>query len=377
MPLSAQEEFELLSLEREKSLATPAPAAQAAPQPELAPVDPRRRALQSLPRSLAFSPDFERATSNLGSVGDIGKGAYELGGQVTDLTGSPLAGTAARMIPDLASMAAGGLGGRTVAPAMEGTAKWLMQNSMRATPQDLLAGKAQRGAQTLLERGISPTNAGMLKLKQLGEDLNKAVSDLISGSGQTVSKGEAASGIQNVISKIEATNPVPNQARSAAEGYYNGFMKNKLVPENMPVEQAQALKQGLYKILKDQYGKLNLAGQAEGQAAKTLSQKALASGLKEKIESVIPGVKPLNEEASKIWNALNVSERQALKEANKDIVGMSLLPHNPLAMLGIWANRSAAFKSGLAKILYMGKDEIPAAAGGAVGTAAYEASQAP
>lgn len=377
MPLSPQEEFELLSLEREKSLATPAPTAQAAPQPELAPVDPRRRALQSLPRSLAFGPDFERATSNLGSVGDIGKGAYELGGQVTDLTGSPLAGTAARMIPDFASLAGGGLAGKTAAPALEGSAKWLMQSAMKPTATDLLSGKAQTATQTLLERGISPTNAGMLKLKQLGEELNAAVKDLIAGSGQTVNKGEAAAGIKEVVKRIETSNPVPNQARSAAENYYNEFMKNKLVPENMPVEMAQALKQGLYKILKDQYGKLSLAGQAEGQAAKTLSQKALASGLKEKIESVIPGVKPLNEEASKIWNALNVSERKALMEANKDPMGMALLPHNPLAMLSFWANRSAAFKSGLAKILYMGKEEIPAAAGGAAGTAAYEASQAP
>src|SRR6185295_15413112 len=107
MPLSPQEEFELLSLEREKALATPTQNSPS--QMDLTPeASIRAKSLQSLPRSLAFGPSFERARTDLGSAGDIGKGAYELGGQVTDLTKSPLAGTAVRMLPDLASMAAGG-----------------------------------------------------------------------------------------------------------------------------------------------------------------------------------------------------------------------------------------------------------------------------
>lgn len=369
MPLSPQEEFELLSLEREKALASPQ---QNTPPQLIENPSLQRRALQSLPRSLAFGPSFQGAQG--GSLGDIEIGAYNAGAKITDLTGSPLAGTAVRMIPDIASMAVGGLPGKTAAPALEGAGKWLMQSAVKPNIKDLRSGKAQRAIETMLEsptfgeRGLSPTNAGVENILRAGEAKNKDIASFIAPSTATVEKGATGAGLQDVITKIEATNPIPQEARATVEKVWDQFLSNSVIPKNIPVQQAQVLKQGIYKMLKDAYGQPGV------DPAKTQALKALGLQLKQRIETAVPGVAPLNAQAKELWNALDIAERRALLEANKDPVRLALLPHNPTAMLGMWANSNAAFKSMLAKMLYKGSEQIPATAS-RVGIAGYEATQ--
>lgn len=109
------------------------------------------------------------------------------------------------------------------------------------------------------------------------------------------------------------------------------------------VQKAQAIKQGTYKQLAKKYGQL---GSAEVEA-----QKAIARGLKEQVAAKVPEVAPLNLEESKLLNVLSVAERRIVMEANKNPMGLALLTKDPKAWAAFMADRSAAAKSLLARIM--------------------------
>lgn len=132
----------------------------------------------------------------------------------------------------------------------------------------------------------------------------------------------------------------------------------------MSVQQAQNLKQGTYRVLQGKYGE---AGSAETEA-----QKGLARGLKEEIATAVPGIQGLNEAESSLIKTLDVAERRALLEMNKNPVGLTALAHNPIAAAGFLADRSAAFKAIAARMIH---NATPAA--GAVGQRLLGASGNP
>lgn len=105
----------------------------------------------------------------------------------------------------------------------------------------------------------------------------------------------------------------------------------------IPVELAQKMKQGTYKSLKGKYGEVG--------SASTEAQKALARGLKDQIADVVPGIGPLNAEEARLLKTLDVAERRALMELNKNPMGLSILAGNKAAFAGFMADRSAAFKA--------------------------------
>lgn len=109
------------------------------------------------------------------------------------------------------------------------------------------------------------------------------------------------------------------------------------------VQEAQALKQGTYKALKGKYG--------EAGSAATEAQKALARGLKDKIADAVPGIGQLNAEEARLLTTLSVSERRALIELNKNPVGLAALAGNPAGFVAFMADRSAAFKSLVARAI--------------------------
>lgn len=78
---------------------------------------------------------------------------------------------------------------------------------------------------------------------------------------------------------------------------------------SIPVQQAQDMKQGTYRELKNKYGQIG--------SAETEAQKALARGLKENIAEAVPEIAGLNAQESKLINALNITERRAFMEATK------------------------------------------------------------
>lgn len=296
----------------------------------------------------------------------LDRGAYAAGGAVTDVTGSPGAGWATNILTNLIPSLFGGQIAKGAAPALDWTAKALMQSAIKPSSADLLAGKAARAVGTLLEEGINPTVGGMNKLRGMAEAKNAEVADLISKTGGTLSKSSAASRIQDTVQKVEAAHPIPEEVLPSIEKVYTGFMKNGLVPKNIPVEQAQTIKQEIYRMMK--YGEL------KADLPKEAAYKALGRGLKEELEASVPGVKALNASASNLWNALNVSERRALLDLNRNPLNIGVLAHSPAMFATYMADKSAAFKGIVARALYAGKEQIPSTAARA-GIAGYEAIQ--
>lgn len=296
----------------------------------------------------------------------LDRAAYKAGGAITDVTGSPAAGYLANVFTQAAPNLFGGQLAKGAAPVFEWTAKALMQSAIKPSSADLLTGKAARAVGTLLDEGINPTVGGMNKLRGMAETQNAKVADLISQTGGTVSKPAAASRIQDTVQKVEAAHPIPEEVLPSIEKVYTGFMKNGLVPKNIPVEQAQTIKQEIYRMMK--YGEL------KADLPKEAAYKALGRGLKEELEASVPGVKALNAKASELWNALDVSERRALLDLNRNPLNIGVLAHSPMMFATYMADKSAAFKGLIARGLYAGKEQLPATAA-RLGIARYQAIQ--
>jgi hypothetical protein len=107
----------------------------------------------------------------------------------------------------------------------------------------------------------------------------------------------------------------PTKDLGAIKGVADDFAAHPNLPagDAIPVQQAQEMKKGTYKVLSKKYGE---AGSAETEA-----QKGLARGLKEEVANAVPGVEGLNAEESKLMTTLDVAERRALLEMNKNPVG--------------------------------------------------------
>lgn len=291
---------------------------------------------------------------------------YDTGGWVTDKTGSPGLGAAANvasaMATDPLTYLGGGLGKLVIEPT-KSLGRSLMQKALKPTLKDLKLGKSDRAAQTLLDEGLNVTRGGVESLRTMGTDLNKAVDDILKKSGATVDKNNVASRLQDEIAKIEKSDWTPSEGRAAVEKVYDAFLGNPLVPKDIPLAQAQRLKQGIYSKLKDKYGTLG----SETEEA----MKAGARGFKEEIEAAAPGVAPLNARASEIWNALNVTERRALMAGNNQVGGITWLAHNPWAWSAAMADRSSFAQSILARLLHSGvapnTGGVGAGVGGGVG----------
>lgn len=125
-------------------------------------------------------------------------------------------------------------------------------------------------------------------------------------------------------------------------------------PDGIPVELAQEMKQGTYRVLKGKYGEVG--------SASTEAQKALARGLKDEIARVVPEVSQLNAKESALLNALAQVEHRAAVAGNKNPAGLAWLSNNPGAWASFMADRSELFKSIVARLIYAGREQVPATA---------------
>lgn len=231
----------------------------------------------------------------------------------------------------------------------------LMQRAMKPTQRDLLEGKAQRGAETLLRDGISVTPGGMEKLRSLADDANAEAGRLIANSTAHIDKNAVAQRLDGTDHRF-ARQVVPQGDQAAIQDVRNNFLAHPLVQgQTMPVQLAQEMKQGTYAQLRDKYGQLGTAD--------TEAQKSLARGLKEEIETAVPGVGPTNARASELWNALNVTERRALIARNNNLLGLAPLSGDLAYSAMFLLDRMPLTQSLVAHGIY-GSQRVPGAVGG-------------
>ena len=122
---------------------------------------------------------------------------------------------------------------------------------------------------------------------------------------------------------------------------------------SLPVQKAQQIKQGTYKILNDKYDKQGV------DSATDATEKAIARGLKDQIAAAVPDVAPLNAAESELINAKNVAMRQVLLNGNKNPLGLAPLSPTAKSMAMFLLDRSAAGKSVAARALNAGKERVP------------------
>jgi len=239
------------------------------------------------------------------------------------------------LMPGAAKVA--GMAGNKLSGLIGSTAESLMQSAIKPTIAQLKSGEAATAVRTLLDYGISPTKAGVNKLRALIDDLNTQIADKVANSGATIDKANVLNALGDVRSKF-ATQVAPQGDLAAIQNVADNFAAHPGIPGNdIPVQMAQDLKQGTYKVLSKKYGQLG--------SAETEAQKGLARGLKEEIATAVPGVSALNAEESRLIQTLSVAERRALMDLNKNPMGLAALASNPIGWAAFMADRSAAFKA--------------------------------
>jgi len=316
-------------------------------------LDPRKAAARDL---LLNNPENGKSPAEL--LGDL---AYWSGGKVTDfatgLGAKPEVaagfGTAANALVNAAPMVVGGEMAKTFAPVFDWAGKKTMLNALNPTMRDMLLGKGERAAKTMLDEGVNVSEGGVRKLQGIGSKLNAEVDALINGSPAQINKYAVESRVRGPEQtfRLQAN---PQDDLQAIERASNQFLSHPDLTGrvNMPVRLAQELKQGTYKQLRDKYGELGNAS--------TEAQKALARGLREEIEAAVPGVAGTNAKASDIWNALSVAERGAATGAKGPQNSLAFISANPKAAAYYEMSKSKLLKSAIARALYSGQEQIPA-----------------
>lgn len=236
-----------------------------------------------------------------------------------------------------------GIAGDAVAQGSNALARRLMQSAVKPTIKQLKTGDAATAVNALLDYGISPNEAGVNKLRGLIDGLNSQVADKIQNSNAVIDKN-AVVGRLNDVRQMFGSQVSPTADLNAIQGVADDFMSHPNYPgATIPVQDAQAMKQGTYQVLAKKYGQMG--------SADTEAQKGLARGLKEEIAGAVPEVAGLNAEESRLLTTLSVTERRALMEMNKNPMGLASLAKNPLGWAAFMADRSASFKALAARMV--------------------------
>jgi hypothetical protein len=278
--------------------------------------------------------DPEQAATG-GGIGAVAPGAIQVAGKVGHAIGSG------------------------VSSASDAISSRLMQSAIKPTIKQLQTGDADIAAQTLLKFGINPNKAGVEKLRAMIGEKNAEIAARIAGSTATIDKGKVVGALGDVRQKFSAQ-VSPTGDLNAIQGVADDFMNHPgLLGSSIPVQDAQKMKQGTYKVLAGKYG--------EAGSASTEAQKALARGLKEEIAAAVPEVGALNAAESQLITTLKVTERRALMEMNKNPVGLAALANNPVGWAAFMADKSALFKSIAARMVRSAQQGATGAAQGLIG----------
>jgi hypothetical protein len=273
--------------------------------------------------------------------------AYNVGGTVTDFgakVGLPPAmsaglGTGANFLTNAVPGLFGGqITGQTVKPIANMLSKELMYSALK--PSSVNASVAENFAKvnTMLEGGYNVTAGGVEKMKGRVGALEDEIRNLVTQSPERVSLADVSKESKGVRESFLLDKDQKTVDRIFEE------MKRKYFPKGMSMEEAHALKQKIYKSVKDK------AFSGELQSAEKESLMGVARGIRGK-EITVPGVEARLAEQSRLLEVLEPAEKRAIAELRNNPAGLSLLAHNPKLMALYIGDRSSAFKSVLANLI--------------------------
>ncbi len=284
--------------------------------------------------------------------------ADKLGGGVADATGSPLLGAltnaAAQVVPGSLLPGKGAVSKGSpsiVAEALAKRSRGLMQSALKPGQAAMKSGAGERAIQTLLDEGVNVTPGGLGKLEGRISTLNDQIAEAIANSKATVGKGDIAARVVDQYQKVMRQGD-PRADMAATAGVFHRFTDHPLLPDQIPVQLAQEIKQGTYRSI----GSRNY-GETKGAALE--AEKALARGAKEEIARAVPEVGPLNARDSALIEAKDLLESRVGTAGNKNPGGLSLLGQSPAQIAAMLLDRSEIVKSLLARAINPGKTRLP------------------
>jgi hypothetical protein len=188
-------------------------------------------------------------------------------------------------------------------------------------------GPADRAAmvQTGLQNSIPVSPAGVEILGDLIDDLNQKIKGTIAADPTRPIDPNAVATRADIAKAKFAQQVNAQPDLNAIDGSRQQFLKEQGAPTDvqgnitgpapsMNAADAQAMKQGTYRVLAGKYG--------EQGSASVEAQKALARGLKEEIATQFPEVGGLNAAESKLLDLQPVLERAVNRISNHQLIGI-------------------------------------------------------
>lgn len=231
------------------------------------------------------------------------------------MTGSAALAAAGEALPRLVPALAEGAGraallGKTPEAAYESALK----------PSTTLSQAERAGiVKTGLDNSIPVSKGGLEKIGSRIDDLNQAIKDEISSDpNRPIDPNKVA--VSANAAKAKFANQVNAQPDlDAIQNSQDMFLKQQGATNGQPAPDmgaadAQAMKQGTYRILAGKYG--------EQGSASVEAQKALARGLKEEIATQFPEIGKLNAQESKLLDLQPVLERAVNRISNHQPIGI-------------------------------------------------------
>lgn len=291
----------------------------------------------------------------------FGPAVHEIGGKVTDVTRSPLAGAATNFLLNAlpAFLTSGRVEGAPVTSLVDAPAKRFMQSAFKPSTATYSKEQIKAGMKTALDENIYPTPGGMDKAGRIVNKLDDLVDAEVAKSGERVAVSAIMDRLKGPLKRAE-TQFVPQSDVAAVEDVWTKGMQNPLLAgrADIPVQLAHELKKGTYAALgKKAYGELG--------SSSVEAQKALARGAREEVAEAVPSVVDLLKRESALMNLREMGMARAMQQGNANPFGLAALrmDHIPSAALTM-ADRIAAIKAFLAMQAYHGtKPHILAPAG--------------
>jgi hypothetical protein len=235
-----------------------------------------------------------------------------------------------------------GLGRRMYQGALKPTKAILsrMPNASRLTDTE----KAAQLADVGLREGINVSRRGLTKAGETIGGLNDEIASALQSSTATVPRQRVIRRLVDPVQRFRDQVTPLDDLRHIAQ---TGREFRAVTRPDIPVQQAQRMKQGTYRALAGKFG-------GEVKSASAEAQKALARGLKEEIADAVPGVGALNARESQLLTLKSALEDAVRRTGNRDLVGLTdvvAAGTNPGLLAATLAMR-APVQSGLARVAH-------------------------
>lgn len=201
--------------------------------------------------------------------------------------------------------------------------------------------------------GVNPTEAGVQRLDQLVNASQEEIRQAVKSSTAGIDPYKVAARTNATRARLlKQVNPQSDLA--TIDNVERSFVNHPTVtsggapigpPRMLSALEAQDLKTGTYKQLRGKYGELGSAD-VEG-------QKDLARGLKEELESAVPGIRDMNQNQAALVAALDAAGRRSALSGNADPIGFAWAANHSGSFLAALIDRSPIVKSMIARGMWI------------------------